>query len=41
VLAEMAGKFLIVSNDRRVVDMLRQTGIDALKWVEVLGLSVE
>ncbi len=37
----MAGKFLIVSNDRRVVDMLRQTGIDALKWVEVLGLSVE
>jgi len=40
VLAELADKFLIVSNDARMVDMLRQTGIEALKWVEVLGLSV-
>lgn len=40
VLAELSGKFLIVSNDARMVDMLRQSGVEALKWVEVLGLSV-
>ena len=39
VLAEMADKFLIVSNDGRMVNLLRDTGIDALKWVEVLDLS--
>lgn len=39
VPAELAGRFLIVSNDGRMIDTLRQTGIEALKWVEVLGLS--
>lgn len=41
VLTEMSGSFLIVSNDGRMVDMLRQHGVEALKWVEVLGLSAE
>lgn len=40
VLAELAGKFLVVSNDARMVEILRQAGVEALKWVEVLGLSV-
>ena len=40
VLAELAGDFLVVSNDGRMVDMLRQSGIEALKWVEVLELEV-
>ncbi len=40
VLAELADRFLIVSNDGRMVDLLRRSGIVALKWVEVLGLSV-
>lgn len=39
VLAELADKFLIISNDARMVDILRRNGIEALKWVEVLGLS--
>jgi hypothetical protein len=39
VLAEMSNEFLIVSNDGRMVDMLRQNQVIALKWVEVLGLS--
>ncbi len=39
MLADLAGKFLIVSNDGRMVNMLRDAGIEALKWVEVLGLS--
>ncbi len=40
VLAQLADRFLIVSNDARMVEMLRRTGIETLKWVEVLGLSV-
>jgi hypothetical protein len=40
VLAQLADKFLIVSNDARMVDMLRQADITALKWIEVLGLTV-
>jgi hypothetical protein len=40
VLAEFADKFLIVSNDGRMVNLFRDRGIEALKWVEVLGLSV-
>jgi hypothetical protein len=39
VLAEMSNEFLIVSNDARMVDILRRNQITALKWVEVLGLS--
>ncbi len=41
VLAELSSRFLIVSNDGRMVNLLRDAGLDALKWVEVLGLSVE
>lgn len=41
VLAELSGMFLIVSNDGRMVNLLRESGIEALKWVEVLGLAVE
>jgi hypothetical protein len=40
VLSELSHEFLIVSNDGRMVDMLRANGSEALKWVEVLGLSV-
>jgi hypothetical protein len=35
----MSDKFLILSNDGRMVNLLRDKGIEALKWVEVLGLS--
>ena len=40
VLAELSHEFLIVSNDGRMVNILRANGIEALKWVDVLGLSV-
>jgi len=40
VLAAMSEEFLIISNDGRMVDLLRQRELNALKWVEVLGLSV-
>jgi hypothetical protein len=39
VLAELPDRFLVVSNDGRMINLLRAKGIDALKWVEVLGLS--
>ena len=39
VLAHFAGQFLIVSKDGRMVNGLRANKIEALKWVEVLGLT--
>ena len=41
ILAELAGEFLVVSNDARMVDVLRQSGFETLKWVEVLGLTAD
>lgn len=39
VLSTLAKDFLIVSNDGRMVNVLRERKQNALKWVEVLGLS--
>ncbi len=39
VLAQLSKEFLIVSNDGRIVNKLRDYGLIALKWAEILGLS--
>ncbi|MGB8538636.1 MAG: hypothetical protein WCD57_19590 [Acidobacteriaceae bacterium] len=37
-LSTLAQGFLVVSNDGRMVNQLRAIKLDALKWVEILGI---